>query len=174
VINIIPASSPIKQSKASNVKISNVSSLSKTVDVETPTKKKKKIGFESDASSVDSTPKRKKFKDVIESFGPYPSLNTAHYFMTQKYTGKPSKVAKAYGKLSNQEKKQLLAEMKKIKITYFIKLKKFAEENGNYTDKVRAFHDSNRQEQEQSISWHNDNGTDNSDESDDSGDSDSS
>ncbi|KAL7042058.1 hypothetical protein ACKWTF_001003 [Chironomus riparius] len=168
VINIIPAS-PTKQSKVSNAQIANVSSLSKTVDIDTPTKKKKK-GFESDASSIDSTPRKKKFKETVESFGSYPSLNAAHYFMTQKYTGKPSKVAKAYSKLSKHEKKQINAEMKKIKNDYFLKLKKFATENTNYADKVRNFHTSNRQEQEQSISWHTAKGTDNSDDSDDDSD----
>jgi len=173
VINIIPAS-PAKQPKPSDVHIANVSSLSKTYDVDTPMKKKKKKGFESDASSIDSTPIRKKFKETVESFGPYPSLSTAHYFMTQKYVGKPSKVAKAYGKLSKQEKKELLAEMLKIKNAYFLKLNKFALQSKTYAEKAQKFHASNRQEQEQSISWHIDNETDKNDESDDSGDSDSS
>lgn len=169
VINIVPAS-PTKQPK--DVHISNVSSISNTYNVETPTKKKK--GFESDTSSIDSSTRKKKFKETVESFGPYPSLSTAHYFMTQKYVGKPSKVAKAYGKLSKQEKRNLLAEMQKIKNAYFQKLKKFAHESVAYGEKARKFHETKRQEQEQSISWHNDNGTDKNDDSDDSGDSDSS
>lgn len=173
VINFIPES-PTKQPKASNIQVTNVSSLSKSVDVETPTKKKKKKGFESDASSIESTPKKKKFKEVVESFGPYPSLSTAHYFMTQKYIGKPSKVAKAYGKLSKQDKKKLFAEMQQIKSEYFAKLKKFAAESSSYAEKAKTFHEKKRQEQEQNISWYEENGTDKSDDSDESEDSDSS
>lgn len=138
------------------------------------TPKKKQQAIESDVSSIDSPSKKKKFKNTVESFGQYPSLTTAHYFMSQKYSGKPKKVMKAYNKLSKSEKKKLYQEMKNAKVSFFKKLKSYAEENSKDADKIRKFHEQNRNDQAETVDWHIDAGTDRSDDSDESDSSESS
>lgn len=172
VINIIPAATPSSKAKTAQPQITEFLNT-KTPEV-SPKKKKKERDSDTSSFLSESMSKKNKFKDAIESFGSYPSLTTAHYFMKQRYDGKPNKIAKAYIKLSKDEKKKLYEQMKKIKAEYFLKFKKFIEENGKCADKARQFHESNRKEQQEVINWHKENGTDRSEsESSSSDDSDS-
>lgn len=138
--------------------------------------KKKKGDFIAASKQDDSksdSPKKK--KDIIDRLGPYPSLTTAHYFMTSKCAGmKTKKVAKAYKKLSKLEKKKLFLEMCSLREAYLKNLKKNAIDKDE-NSKIIEFHKKNRDAQSNEISWHIGSGTDmanssssSSDDSDDS------
>jgi hypothetical protein len=166
-----PSEPPTKKDKQEktllkgNKKVIEAASLSPAASPRKESKKEESIKI-----PETSSPKKSKFKDFLAKVGPYPSLTTAHYFMSKKYSGKPHKVAKGYGKLSHAEKKQLLAEVNKIKMAYLKKLRDFAESDKKYVEKIKEMHEKNKKEQNESIGWYSSTNTDQ--ESDSESDSD--
>lgn len=117
-----------------------------------------------------SSPKKESFEKTLANFGPYPSLTTAHYFMTEKCMGKSAKkTSKAYKHLSRDEKKKLYKEMIAIKEPYIQKLMSFAAKvtDQKHQQKILEYHRTNKTEQESNLAWHIPAGTDNSSSSDD-------
>lgn len=184
--------------------IANMIEIAQVVDDEVKEKspKKKKLTSESDGTSSSSpskkapetiapmdwdsifqtgskssSPKKDYVARQLSSLGTYPSLTTAHYYMTKTCEGKSVKrVAKGYKELSHAEKKKLFSEMNREKALYFGKLKTLAEKiPSKYNSKVLEFHKTNKEEQEKSIYWRAASGTDKEDDSSsDSSDSDDS
>lgn len=133
-------------------------------EVEETPRKKKKIAENGDITS----PKKQKVKEPA-----FPSQSTAHFYMTKYYEGKPSKISKVYKKLDKQTKRKYREEMRKLKsnflldVGHYIKTLKPADV-ATYQAKMK----SGRQQQQEELAWHVDQGTDN-DSSKASGSSDS-
>lgn len=121
-----------------------------------------------------SSPKKDTVEKTLASFGPYPSLTTAHFFFQQKCDGKSGKKAsKAYKNLSKNDKKKLFCEMNKVRTAYLAKMKDYALHiDPKHQHKVLEFHKTNKAEQESCLSWHKSTGTDNDDNSSSDDDSD--
>jgi hypothetical protein len=115
-----------------------------------------------DNTKSTTEPKKSKLKNFLASLGPFPSLTNAHYFLSHKFTGKPSKIAKRYSQLDRAEKKKFLAEMNEIKTKYLAELQQFAEKNSKYSEKIKNFFDECRREQNEEIGWYKESNTDES------------
>lgn len=141
----------------------------------TPKKKKKNNEILSPVADT-SSPKKENIEKALNKFGPYPSLTTAHYFMTTRCVGKTAKkVSKLYKALPKSEKKKLFNEMSKIKNNYLAKVKSYAEKvDPKDLSKILDFHKANKTEQESNLAWYKSSNTDEDDSEDSDEDSDDS
>lgn len=153
-------------------------------DIKNSSRKKKKV-MTTDSEAENSQqkpvepPKAKKKKEVKEPL--YPSQSTAHYFMTQVYEGKLSKIAKAYKKLDPKEKEKYRNKVKQQQTAFLVEVGKYVKSLSGDRETMEAFTRKTqalKKKQKDELSWHVSTGTDNerttSESSDSSSDSDSS
>lgn len=139
-------------------------------------KKKKDKNGESSPAKAASPDKSLSPKKKKAPMPEYPSQTTAHYFMTKVYNGNPAKIAKAYKKLDQKEKRIYRDKCIKGRNDYLHEVAKYmGAMSASEKAEVQKQIEEARALQKDQLEWHTDSGTDkqeyidtDSDETDDS------